>query len=321
LTSQNKNSHVVEYVAMRMPGESCTASPPLGQHAYRPPSREKGLRMTRQIVVSGGASGIGAAVVDMFAREGSQVAVLDRTQPQAAQVHAGVSWLPCDLTNPAAIDEAVDQIDGDVDVLCNIAGVSGVAPVGTVIAVNFAAVRHLTDRLAPRIVSGGAVVNLASTAGWRWRDALPALGELVRTDTWEATIAWAEKNLPTGYDAYERSKQAVIVWTSVAAQQYLGRFRVNSVSPGPVETPLLADFYESMGHEELDPLTARGGGRNGTPDEIARVVRFLTVPDSSWINGTDVVVDAGAEMAEMLASEGILAAALPGKGHSCVPRQ
>jgi NAD(P)-dependent dehydrogenase (short-subunit alcohol dehydrogenase family) len=263
--------------------------------------------MTRQIVVTGGASGIGAATVDLFVGEGSRVVVLDRTEPQPAQSGAGVSWLPCDLTDPAAIDAAVDRIDGEVDVLCNIAGVSGVAPVETVVAVNFAAMRHLTDRLAPRIVSGGAVVNLASTAGWRWRDALPALGELIRSDTWDATLAWSEKNLSSGYDAYERSKQAVIVWTSVAAQRHLGRFRVNAVSPGPIETPLLADFYESMGHEELDPLTARGGGRNGTPDEVARVVRFLAAPESSWINGTDVVVDAGAEMAEMLAADGIVA--------------
>ena len=262
--------------------------------------------MTRQIVVTGGASGIGAAAVNLFADEGARVVVLDRAEPPAAQTRAGVSWLPCDLTDPAAIDAAVGRIDGDVDVLCNIAGVSGVASIETVIAVNFAAVRRLTDRLAPQVTSGGAVVNLASTAGWRWRDALPALGELIRTDTWDATLAWSEKNLPSGYDAYERSKQGIIVWTSVAAQQYLGRFRVNAVSPGPVETPLLADFYESMGHEELDPLTARGGGRNGTPDEVARVVQFLAAPESSWINGTDVVVDAGAEMAEMLASEGFL---------------
>ena len=262
--------------------------------------------MSRKVVVTGGASGIGAAVVAAFAAQGAQVIVLDRTEPASDKSAAAAQWVQCDLTDRASIDAAVDAIGGDVDVLCNVAGVSGVAPVETVMAVNFLSVRYLTDRLADRMSAGGVVVNLASTAGWRWREALPALKELLATSEWDYSFAWSRENLPTGYDAYERSKQAVIVWTSVAAQTYLGKFRVNSVSPGPVETPLLADFYESMGHEELDPLTKRGGGRNGTPAEIANAVLFLAGPESSWVNGTDVVVDAGAEMAEMLAAEGIV---------------
>jgi NAD(P)-dependent dehydrogenase (short-subunit alcohol dehydrogenase family) len=260
----------------------------------------------RKVVVTGGASGIGAAIVDAFIAEGAEVTVLDRTVPADGGAAAGVRWLACELTDPSSIDRAVEEIGGPVDVLCNVAGVSGTAPIATVVAVNFLAVRHLTARLAYRINTGGSVVTLASTAGWRWRDALPALGELLATNGYDDAMAWADTNLPGGYEAYVRSKQAVIVWTSAAAQQHLGRFRVNCVSPGPVETPLLADFYDSMGHAELDPLTARGGGRNGTPREIADVVHFLTTPASAWVNGTDVVVDAGAEMAEFLAREGIV---------------
>lgn len=263
--------------------------------------------MNRKIVVTGGASGIGASVVDAFAADGDHVVVLDRSpRDQASGGHAAKQWIECDLGNPGSIDHAVRGIDGDVDVLCNIAGLSGVSPIETVVAVNFLAARHLTESLAPAIRPGGAVVTLASTAGWRWREAIKDLTELTATDSWDDALGWTTERLSTGYDAYERSKQAVIVWTSIAAQRYLGRFRVNCVSPGPVETPLLANFYASMGHSELDPLTARGGGRNGSPVEIANVVRFLADPASSWINGTDVVVDAGAEMAEELATMGVL---------------
>jgi NAD(P)-dependent dehydrogenase (short-subunit alcohol dehydrogenase family) len=263
--------------------------------------------MSRKVVVTGGASGIGAAVVEVFAEDGDEVTVVDRaSRDEASGGTSAKHWIACDLSDQGSIDRAVEEIPNGVDVLCNVAGISGVAPVRTVMAVNFLAVRHLTDSLAPAIAPGGSVVTLASTAGWRWRDALDELTQLTGISGWDESLAWAEANLPTGYDAYERSKQAVIVWTSVAAQQYLGRFRVNCVSPGPVETPLLADFYQSMGHEELDPLTARGGGRNGTPKEIANVVRFLAGPASSWINGTDIVVDAGAEMAEELAARRVL---------------
>jgi NAD(P)-dependent dehydrogenase (short-subunit alcohol dehydrogenase family) len=73
-----------------------------------------------------------------------------------------------------------------------------------------------------------------------------------------------------------------------------------------VQTPLLDEFYEAMGHEELDPLTARAGGRNGLPDEIADVVMFLAGGGSRWINGTDVPADNSAEMSEFLAAQGFI---------------
>src|SRR5262249_28116017 len=113
-------------------------------------------------------------------------------------------------------------------------------------------------------------------------------------------------DIPDGHTAYTRSKEAVVVFSAVAAQQYLGRFRVNSVSPGPIETPLLAELYQAMGHAELDPLTARSGGRNGRPDEVAAVVVWLASPQANWVNGTDVPVDHGAEMAEFLAAQDVI---------------
>ncbi|TDD03330.1 SDR family oxidoreductase [Saccharopolyspora terrae] len=256
---------------------------------------------SRRVVITGGASGIGAATVARFAESGDEVVVVDRVRGDA-----GHRWIECDLTSGEAIARAAADIGDGVDVLCNIAGVAGTAPVKTIVGVNFLGLRALTDLLVPGMTPGGSVVNLASTAGWNWRIALPAVSELIATPDYRSGLDWAQKNLASGYDAYERSKQAVIVWTNVASQRHLGHVRVNSVSPGPIETPLLAEFYESMGHAELDPLTERAGGRNGTPVEIANVVAFLTSQDASWINGTDIVTDGGAEMAVSLAERGVL---------------
>lgn len=255
---------------------------------------------SRVVAITGGASGIGAAVVQRFVDEGAKVVVFDRTAQPLAH-----STITVDLNDPGSIAKAVDDLQGSVDVLCNVAGVSGSDSPEQVMGVNFLGLRMLTELVADRMTSGGCVVSVASTAGWYWRSHLEEVAALVQTPDFAAGLELTRQLGLDGYNAYVRSKEAVIVWTSHAAQRYRGRLRLNSVSPGPVETPLLPAFYNSMGHEELDPLTELAGGRNGQPDEIAAVVQFLASADAGWINGTDVVVDGGAEMAFAL-REGVL---------------
>ncbi|MFE7419999.1 SDR family oxidoreductase [Rhodococcus sp. NPDC057529] len=249
------------------------------------------MSKARTVAVTGGASGIGAATVQRFLDSGDEVIVLD-LQPNP-RAHRNIE---VDLSKPSSIEAAAAQI-GPIDVLCNVAGVSGSAPVPVVMSVNFLGLRLLTDLVADNITAGGAVVSVASTAGWYWRDHLDDVNRLIDTPDYSNALSLTSDLVADGYHAYVRSKEAVIVWTSHAAQRYLGRFRVNSISPGPVETPLLPSFYESMGHEELDPLTKLAGGRNGRPEEIAAAIHFLAGAEASWINGTDLVVDGGAEMA------------------------
>ena len=255
----------------------------------------------RTVVVTGGSSGIGAEVVARFEASGDHVVVLDRNpRPDGRPV------VVCDLADPASVDRAAADLPATVDVLVNAAGVSGLAGVTTVMAVNFYGLRQLTENLAPRLADGGCVVNVASTSGWFWRDHLDDVRQIIAARSSAEIADVTARLVPDGYTAYARSKEAVIVWSAAASQEHLGRVRVNSVSPGPIETPLLSDFYEAMGHAELDPLTARSGGRNGTPAEIAAVVLFLASPEAHWVNGTDIPVDHGAEMAEFLAGRGLI---------------
>jgi len=258
---------------------------------------------SRTIIVTGGASGIGSAIVAAFEQIGDRVIIVDRNEPDFP-----ASYVACDLTDPASIDRAIAALPESIDVLVNSAGVSGLVPIPTVMAVNFYGLRALTDALVPRIVDGGCVVSVASTSGWFWRDHLDEVSQIISARSDQAISEVIAQFVTDGYTAYARSKEAVIVWSTAAAQEHLGRVRFNSVSPGPIETPLLADFYEAMGHAELDPLTARSGGRNGKPQEIASVVRFLASADAHWINGTDIPVDHGAEMAEFLAAKDVIPA-------------
>lgn len=254
-------------------------------------------------VVTGGASGIGKSISAGLVALGFEVWVLDRNQP--ANLH--VEHVSVDLSSPDSISYAVSQLPRKVDVLVNAAGVSGLLPIPVVMRVNFFGLRMLTEQLSSRIAHGGAVVNIASTSAWYWRDHLNEVKEIIQAETDEDIEQVIDRHITDGYTAYARSKEAVLVWSAIAAQQYLGKFRVNSVSPGPVQTPLLDEFYEAMGHEELDPLTTRAGGRNGFPDEIADVVLFLLSDASRWINGTDIPVDNSAEISEFLASKDVIA--------------
>lgn len=249
----------------------------------------------RSIVVTGGASGIGAAVTRRFQDAGDKVTVLDLKQNETADANVTV-----DLTSRTSIEEAAAAITTPVDVLCNIAGLSGASPVPAVFGVNFLGLRHLSGLLMPQMSTGSAVVCVASTAGFYWRKHLSEVLALVDSESFDDGLAVGSSQCREGYEAYMRSKEAVIVWASRASQRYLGRVRVNTVSPGLVDTPLLPAFYASMGAAELDPLIELAGGRSGKPEEIAEAVYFLASPAASWVNGTDLVVDGGAEMASTL---------------------
>lgn len=245
--------------------------------------------MSRTIVVTGGSSGIGFETVKVFQEHGDRVVVLDRTEHPD-----GVPTVRVDLADPASIESAAEQLPTAIDVLCNVAGIAGTAPSATVMSVNFIAPRLLVERLADRITPGGAVVSVASTAGWRWRDRFDDVVKLLQTDNAADAVSAIGLEPADGYEAYNRSKAALIVWTVLAARRFAGRFRLNTVSPGLVNTPLLEEFYQSMGADELDPLVAVSG-RAARPAEIAAVIDYLASPAAHWINGSDIVADFGAE--------------------------
>ncbi|SDW90656.1 NAD(P)-dependent dehydrogenase, short-chain alcohol dehydrogenase family [Arthrobacter sp. cf158] len=243
----------------------------------------------RTVVITGASSGIGLATAQKFLDNNDNVIVLDRNA-----CPLDVQTITVNLADSASIAAAVDALPDAIDILCNVAGVAGTAGSRTVLSVNFLGIRELIEKAAPKITPGGSVVNVASTSGWYWRDHLEEVTSLIQAPDVESALKALNLSEDDGYLAYNRAKEAAVVWTILAAQKYFGRFRVNSVSPGPVQTPLLDSFYESMGAEELDPIVQRSG-RPGTPTEIANVAWFLTTPESHWINGTDLVADFGAE--------------------------
>ena len=130
------------------------------------------------IVLTGGATGIGAATLARLEAQGHQVTILDIVQPAVS-----VSYIQCDLSDPAAIDRAIAQLPGQIDRLFNVAGVSNAAPDEKILQVNFLSLRYLTEQLVPRISDGGCVVNVASSAGYDWRNRQALIDGLLDTPT------------------------------------------------------------------------------------------------------------------------------------------
>ncbi len=245
--------------------------------------------MAERILVVGGSSGIGKEVVELLVRRGADVTVTDiNPGPE------GVAHVHVDLANPDSIDEALDALEGEWDGVAHVAGIPGTAPAEKVIAVNFLGMRRFVTGIAGRIKRGGGLVIVASTAGAAWSLRLAQNEGLLAAPGLAEGLAWYAENAEEGYPAYSVSKEVTVAFAkqfSAYAWREYG-VRVNTVSPGPVETAILADFEESMGKDVLDTVASMVG-RHAQPADIAPVIAFLLSPDAGWLIGQDIQADGG----------------------------
>ena len=244
----------------------------------------------KRVVITGAYSGVGAALLELIAELGAEhITVLDLKEPSGP----ASTFVQADLSSEAAVDAAVDAIDGPVHVLFNNAGVAGTMPVRTVMAVNYLAVRRLTEGLAPKMPQGSAVAITASIAGGQWATHLAEITELLDVDGWDASLEWIDAHPDLFTDAYSVSKEFMQVYTMRIAQESLRRgVRVNSVCPAPIDTPLLPDFRETMTDKTID-WTIEQCGRVASPVDIAQALAFLGTDASGYVNGVNLNVDAG----------------------------
>lgn len=243
-------------------------------------------------VVTGAATGVGAALIELLAELGAEhVTVLDVKKPTGPHD----LFLETDLSDPAAVDSAIAAIEGPVHALFNNAGVADTSPPRTVLAVNFLALRKISEGLADRIPAGGAIANTASTAGSQWPQRLPKLMELLAVEEWDEFLGQAEELIAVeNVPPYFLSKELVQVYTMKSSRP-MGRagVRVNSVCPSPIDTPLLADFRATISDKMIDWSIAEANGRPVSPREVASVLAFLASDASAYVNGVNLLVDYG----------------------------
>lgn len=158
-------------------------------------------------------------------------------------------------------------------------------------AVNLVGLKYLTNAIVPTLADGASIVNLASLAGLGWADAKPAIDASAHLG-FDDIAAFCSAHGIVGPRSYFFSKEALIVWTMQNRWTWRTRgIRMNAVSPGPVDTPILKDFIETLGARAEEDM--RTMDRPGRADDIAPVVAFLLSDASGWIRGTNMPVDGG----------------------------
>jgi NAD(P)-dependent dehydrogenase (short-subunit alcohol dehydrogenase family) len=245
----------------------------------------------QRVVVTGGATGVGAALLDVLAElDAGHVTVLDVKPPMGPHD----TFLETDLSQLDAVDAAVAAIDGDVHTLFNNAGVADTLPPRTVVAVNFLALRRLSASLLGRMPEGAAIVNTASTAGGQWSQRLAQITEVLDLD-WDAALDWVDAHIgELGVAPYFFSKELVQVYTLQSSRPTIRRgVRTNSVCPAPIDTPLLTDFRATISDKLIDWNISETNGRPASPREVAMVLAFLGSDGAAYVNGVNLLVDAG----------------------------
>lgn len=233
-------------------------------------------------IVTGAASGIGAAIAEAFAARGARVALLDMNsdavQARAATI-SGAHAVACDVTDSASVAAAVAEAQtafGGIDILVNSAGIVDLAPAEDIsaaawdrtIAVNLTGSFLMAQSVGRTMIArgkGGRIVNLASQAG------------SVAID---------------GHIAYSASKFGIIGVTKTLALEW-GRhgITVNSISPTVVLTELGRKAWDGPKGEAMKALIPTG--RFAEPHEIASAAVFLVSDEAAMINGADLLVDGG----------------------------
>lgn len=241
----------------------------------------------KTIIVTGAASGIGAATAALVASHGAEVISVDINRPPQPIGR----FIEADLSNEASIDTLLASLPAGAHGLANIAGLPPTRPANAVVKVNFVGLKYLTTQLVPKLADGASIVNLASLAGLGWADAKEAVlasGQL----TFDDVAAFCKQYAIAGPRSYFFSKEALIVWTMQNRWTWRSRgIRMNAVSPGPVDTPILKDFIATLGARAEEDMKTMD--RPGRPADIAPVVAFLLSDGSAWIRGTNVPVDGG----------------------------
>ena len=246
----------------------------------------------KKVVLTGGASGVGAAAVELLSEAGcTDLTVLDRNEPTGP----ATAYVAADLSDPDSIDEACEAIGPGVDVLFNNAGVAGVHSSDFVLGVNYLGLRRLSEGLLPTMNRGGAIVNTASVAGQGWPKHLAEISELIAIDGWDDALAWIDGHGELIDPApYEFSKEVAQVWTMHGSRRSYLEYgvRTNSVCPGVIDTPLLHDFRRHMTEKIIDWMVDQSAGIL-TPVEIARTLVMLGSDASAAMNGHNMIADHG----------------------------
>jgi len=236
-------------------------------------------------VITGGNSGIGLATAQRFVKEGAYVFITGRRQSEldaaVRQIGENVTGVQGDVSNLSDLDrlyDTVKQQKGRIDILFANAGIIGLLPLGSITEPHFDKIFNINikgllftvQKALQLFEEGGTIILNASINGSKAFE-----GSSVYSATKAALRSFAR------------------TWTVDLKYR---KIRVNAVSPGPIDTPIIGTVVESEEQAERVKRTLVGTvplGRMGNPDEVAKAVSFLASDDSSFVTGIELFVDGG----------------------------
>lgn len=245
--------------------------------------------MSKNVIITGGGSGIGAAITRVFLDKGHRVFMLERNTEGAKEAFSGyeeatLQIIPCDVSDQEQVIKVIDDIaaSNTVHALINNAGISHIGTVETttesdmdkLFAVNVKGVYNCIHAAIPHMKKngGGVILNMASIA---------------------SHVGIADRF------AYSMTKGAVLAITYSVAKDYVSHgIRCNSISPARVHTPFVDGFlaknYPGREEEMYDTLSkTQPIGRMAKPEEVANLAHFLCSDEASFTTGTDYPLDGG----------------------------
>lgn len=243
----------------------------------------------KTILITGGASGIGLALVGKFASQGSKVFFIDsnallgkQVEKEFQEIGKPVIFLEVDIREESQVLSAIQSISGKLDVLINNAGISHIGNLAStsladferLFAVNVTGMFLCSQAALPKLIEqgGGSILNLCSVA--------------------------ATMGIPDRF-AYSMTKGATLSMTLSIARDYVKQgIRCNCISPGRVHTPFVDGFlaknYPGRELEMFEQLAATQPiGRMGTPAEIAELAYFISSDAGKFITGSNFTIDGG----------------------------
>lgn len=243
----------------------------------------------KTIVVTGCSSGIGKETARLVKQLGGDVLGVDvnKTDDYVDELYLA------DMSDRRTIKALVMALPTGIDGIANIAGLPPTAPADKVVLVNLVGLKYFTENMIPKLNDNASIVNLASLAGFGWQDSLDSIRASNDLEFEDVPQFLRDHDISNADGrSYFFSKEALVVWTMQERWAWRNRgIRMNAVSPGPVDTPILKDFLETLGERAAED--ARVMDRPGLPEDVAPVVTFLLSDMTSWIRGTNLPADGG----------------------------
>lgn len=244
--------------------------------------------MAKTAIITGGGSGLGQSTAVRLAEEGVNIAIVDinekggnKTVEMVKKLGPDAIFIKADVSKPEEVKNYVDQTMehfGAIDYFFNNAGISGsgkffldtdISEIESIVGINLLGALYGMRYVAEAMLKngGGSIVNTASSAGVIGQDSVVT---------------------------YSATKHGIVGMTkSMVAEYAKDGLRVNSIAPGPTETPMVEAFYRDNPEMKANATSGIPQKRLGTPEEVAELVTFLLTSKANYINGEVIRIDGG----------------------------